>query len=150
MSKSAKFDATVKSGSDWLEQYGVLGMRWGVRKDDKGSGRRATRAEKRAQKKESKKNSESSSKVSRKVEDMSDDELLSAITRLERERRFRDLTGADQKRGESMLKSIAKNSFKNAATSVGTKYLEKAINVNLNKVLPTDYRVALGDGKKKK
>lgn len=147
-SESIKHDLFTDLGSDFLEHYGVLGMRWGVRKD-RVSVRRARREDAKTLKtsrKEAKKTR--NDRINRQVKEMTDEELRSAIDRLANEKRFRELSGADQKRGESMLKSIAKTSLKNAATSVGTKYLERAINVNLNKVVPVEYRVSLNSKKK--
>lgn len=131
---------------DELLHYGVKGMKWGIRRTPaqlghttKKAGEAVSSAAKAVgsaakkaasavssaraaskQKKEAKQEEERQKKLrKKKVSEMTDDELKEQIARLELEKRYRDLTPQDTKRGESWvtraLKSAGESSVKNLA-----------------------------------
>lgn len=84
-----------------LVHYGVKGMRWGVRKD-------RTRGKK-------------------KVSQMTDSELKAAVSRLELERRYNQLSSPKNSPSQ-IVSNILLNSGKAAVTSFTTSQLTRAIN----------------------
>lgn len=91
---------------EFLEHYGVTGMKWGVQNgppyplDSEGKAAlKKQRAEDRAEKRD-RKNAEKRRRT------MSDEELDARIKRLEKEKRFKELTDADVNRGKKAVKDF--------------------------------------------
>jgi len=103
-----------KEYSDHLEHFGVLGMKWGIRKDrSAASTARATaRAEEKAVKKQRKQTMQA-----RRL--LSEGKLKEAIARLENERKLKDLTKADLHPGMTMTQNIMTNIGRSAITAAG-------------------------------
>ena len=74
----------------------------------------------------SKKSNNESPKKS--IKDFSDSELRDIITRMEMEKKYRDLTRADTSKGKQFIKSVLENSGKNIATQTATYFLGKGVN----------------------
>lgn len=90
-----------------LMHYGVLGMKWGVRRARKASSKKTTLF-----KKKSKSPADQSSKPKKKsVKDMSDDELRKAINRLEMEKRFNDLSPKQVSKGKQFVSDFMSKSI---------------------------------------
>ena len=66
-----------------LQHHGILGMKWGVRRTPE----QLARARKSSNEPKDEKDSEK-----KKIKDMTDDELKSRISRLELEKRYKDLS----------------------------------------------------------
>ena len=83
-----------------LYHYGVLGMKWGVRKDRGGgvskTGRRRKSVKERPPAHEDYKKAHSK----KSVREMSDEELRSRINRLDMERRYQELNPSTKNRGK--------------------------------------------------
>lgn len=97
-----------------LAHYGVLGMKWGVRK-----GRSSTSADD-AVKNERKQTSQ----VRRHL---SDGDLKKAIDRLQQEKKLKDLTEQDIAPGKTAAKSVLSTIGKSTLTAVGTATATYAI-----------------------
>lgn len=104
--------------TDHLEHYGVLGMRWGKRKDgSKGSARANNKRYKKIM------------KDARKADigKMSDKELRDKINRLSMEKQYRQITAKELSTGKSVAKSI----ITDAAKEVAKNRVKEVMNVSL-------------------
>ena len=110
-----------------LYHYGVLGMKWGVRRD---------RTKLLGRKKKGKGTDDSDSQK-QSISKMTDDELRSRISRLRMEKDYRELTVTkSQKRaekGKKFVEDVLTNSAKNIATQTVTYLMGKGVNKALGK-----------------
>ena len=123
--------------SEELFHYGVLGMRWGVRRSKaqlaraRGSSKKSLFFSKKKKNKNIKETKPESA-TKKTVKDMTDDELRKEIGRLELEKRYKDLSGpTEQKKifnGKQFVKEVLETSGKNLATQVVNEMGAKAIN----------------------
>lgn len=104
MSECYGFDA-----SSYLEHYGVKGMKWGIRRSPRRPGRR----EDRKRVKEMKKNV----KLRRLL---SDQDLSYAISRLEKEKRLRELTKDEIGYGKNITSNILRDVGTRTAKTIAT------------------------------
>jgi hypothetical protein len=113
-----------------LEHYGVKGMRWGVRKDRRTSGRRRTRGG-RSSLPTSKDHRRSVAIRKKRVSQMSNDELKIVLNRLRLEKEFKQLSATTMQRGRREVgKALGK-----AGTNTLTMYARMAIVVVVGKFL---------------
>ena len=102
-----------------LYHYGVLGMKWGIRKSRGGgvskTGRRGRTTKERPIAHEDYKKAHSK----KSVREMSDTELRSRINRLDMERRYQELNPSTKNRGRKYVNSIIKTGT-TIATATGT------------------------------
>jgi hypothetical protein len=101
-----------------LTHYGVLGMKWGVRRTPKQLGHKP--AKRKTKQKSSVKD----------VKRMSDDELRKAVNRLQLERQYSQLSKGDITRG----KQYAQNIFKAGTTIASVTGTALAIYNNIDKI----------------
>ena len=110
-----------------LYHYGVLGMRWGIRRNrsissGKSSNKRKSTNQKAVQKSKPK---------PKTVKDLSNDELKAKITRLELEKRYRDLNPPTVSRGRKFVDKV----LAPAATEAGKRLLSDFITKQGSKAL---------------
>lgn len=98
--------------TDELMHYGILGMKWGVRRYRKRDGSLTPLGKKRLRKanQETEDNASDDYKKARSksTKEMSDAELSSAIRRLQMEKQYRDLNPAPVSRGKKIADKILK------------------------------------------
>ena len=103
-----------------LYHYGVLGMKWGVRRKRNSS------------------NVETAKPKKKTLSEMSDDELRSKLNRLQMEKQYKDLVSTLNPRQESKAKTFVKKvlerSGENIATQTATYVMGKEINKVLGKI----------------
>ena len=85
-------------GKEFLSHYGVLGMKWGVRKDRKSSKART--------------------RYSKSPSRLTDDELKRRVSRMETEKRYNELNRRDVSTGEKMAVDIVKKAGDQTITKV--------------------------------
>lgn len=120
-------------GPDYLEHYGVLGMKWGVRKDGKPKGfqyGKVVRAKKKELSARAKTNRERT-RANRNRSQLSDVELERRINRLKKEKELRQLTESEVKPGRTFVKDFIKDNGKKVAGSIavgaGTYFVLQAM-----------------------
>lgn len=92
-----------------LMHYGVLGMKWGVRRKSKNSVETA------------------SSSKSRSVKDLSDAELRQILNRYNMEKQYAQLTAKEKSAGAKFVTDVLTNAAKQTATSYTAKYMAKGM-----------------------
>lgn len=114
-----------------LKHFGILGMRWGVRRFQNPDGSLTDAGKKRYNKGESA-NSTSSVKVSnnartKTVHDIPDDELRRLVNRIQLERQYSQLTTREKTEGEKFVKDVLKTSAKAVAVAYTTKTIRNVV-----------------------
>lgn len=130
--------------ADILVHYGVLGMKWGVRRSPaelaRARGERAPKSTKKktsffskktVKKKPAKKTEKKEESSKKTLGEMSNEELQSAVRRLELEKRYRDLSPKKVSTGKKIVDSViipaltesGKNLLKDYTTKLGKQLL---------------------------
>lgn len=120
---------------EYLIHYGVLGMKWGVRRrlgNIPGVGRLVKSKTKTDNDDKDNKDDDNTPKK-KSVKDMSDVELTTAIKRLENEKRYNDLTATSEgkkkvSRGKKLVEDMLEQSAKNIGTQTTTYIMGTAVN----------------------
>ena len=119
-----------------LEHHGILGMKWGVRRYQNKDGSLTARGKARARQSDDEDTKQEAAKKS--VKNLSDDELRRRISRLELERRYVDLSTAEQKRKISKGKAFVMNVLEKSGQSVASQITTYAIGTAANKLIGKD------------
>lgn len=127
-----------------LMHYGVPGMKWGVRRTPAQLGRKKTSSSKSLfGKKKSKPKPKTKHEPSKKetapkkksVKEMSDEELNAAISRLQLEQRYKELSPQKVSMGKKIAKTILNDVVVPAATDVGRQMVKSTLARAGNKTL---------------
>lgn len=114
--------------SDQLTHYGVLGMKWGRRKDRRSSATSSSNS------RPSNPSNDHKRKVKlekKKLSELTNDEIRELNTRLQLERQYRDLNPQTINKGKNVVTDILAKSAKQAVTNYATKYVSKAIETSI-------------------
>ena len=118
-----------------LVHHGILGMKWGVRRYQNKDGSLTPAGKRRVQTGEIGKTPDESTKshtVKKSVKEMSDSELKERISRLELEKRYKDLSKSEERaktnRGKSFVMEVLEKSGKNIATQAVTYAMGTMVN----------------------
>lgn len=148
---------TSEDLTSWLAHYGVLGMKWGVRKD-----RRKVMKNSRSKKHSSTNDSSDSKKPNTgpghgkgntlsnhpRNKKITNAELESTIKRLRMEREYLSLTAKETKppgKFDNWLRDVAYDVSKGAVTEVGKIALAQILKVNYNKMAPEQYQIKVSE-----
>ena len=101
-----------------LAHYGILGMKWGVRR--------------------------SRSQLARNAKLLSNEELSSTIRRIELEKRYTQLTTKEKKGAGKWVKEIVSNSSKEVAKNYTTKFMTSQVESILKKTAKKTIASAAG------
>ena len=120
--------------NDFLQHYGILGMRWGVRRSPEKLRRLAAkRGDSRdwdtppAEGTSTGTSSDSSPRVVRTIDDLSNDELSQINRRMQLEKQYQELRHPHIAKGKKTAENFIANFATKVATKAGEEYVIKAI-----------------------
>lgn len=136
-----------------LRHYGVLGMKWGVRRTEaqlaRARGASGTKTSSNKKAKAKAKTSKSSEKPKTKtISEMSDDELRKAVTRLRLEQDYRNLNPAKVSAGQRFVNKVLKDVVIPATTEVAKNALKDVLTKEANALLSKSTASTKKDDKK--
>lgn len=134
-----------------LYHYGVLGMKWGVRKERKKSGKKkkarlVLESPFKPKPKQQTSSTQEKSSSRRSISDMSDDELRALINRMQLERQYKQMIAQPPSKGKAFVKKFLAENAQTIAKSAINKYANRVIDQALDK----KFGKSKDGGKKKK
>lgn len=125
---------------NYLTHYGVLGMRWGVRKDRRSSGsstrKKISSGKSRVKKAFAKRKAANAKKKAAKntnPKKMTDAELKKRIERLELEKKYTTLSNEQISKGKKMIADISSDIMKQSVKNIGTQAMTYILGTATNK-----------------
>lgn len=123
-----------------LAHYGILGMKWGVRRTPEQLGHK-TKSKKAKRSRESPKNSKdrteqtsNPSPAKKKLHELSNEELKEAISRLEMEKRYKELARSAEPPKSDAGKKFVENVLKKSGENIATQFTTYMMGAMINKV----------------
>lgn len=113
-----------------LTHYGILGMKWGVRRS-KSQLARAKGSSKKSSSDENTSEDYKKAHSSKSVKTMSDRELRDRINRIQMEKQYKQLTSSETSAGRKFVQDVVLNAAKQTATSYVSKYMTKGVDTLL-------------------
>ena len=133
---------TTKTENE-LYHYGVLGMKWGVRKNRvKSSGGKKKTSIKKTDKTATK------PKI-KTVKEMSDDEIRAKINRMQLEQQYMSMQPKHTSKGKTFIKRVANNVLVPAAEDIGRQLVKSLLTKEVNKYIKNDELKIHTNNKKK-
>lgn len=132
-----------------IQHYGVLGMKWGVRRYQNSDGTLTAAGKKRKQKQETKAAIKAEKKdratASKNRRQLSDEELSKRIKRLEQEKKLKNLTDEDVSPGRTAAKNFLKTTGGRVLTTAAVGALVYAGHYAMTGKLPKHAPESLAD-----
>lgn len=119
-----------------LQHHGVKGQKWGVHRTPEQLGHRTPAKRKRAV--FGRKEKHTTTHKSKSVKDMTDTELREKISRLELEKRYKDLSKPENHARTSKGKAFIEDILEKSGKNIGTQLTTYALGTAVNKMLKTD------------
>lgn len=113
---------------EFLKHYGVLGMKWGVRKGSSSSSRRKKSSSSKSS--DAKKTDEL---AKRGAKNLSDKQLKAVNNRLNMEKQFNSLTAKQKSKGRKFVEDVLGQASKEALKNYASKEMTKALESTLTK-----------------
>lgn len=135
--------------SNELMHYGILGMKWGVRRTPEQLARARGQTKSESELGSKKPNTTAkkiSSKSKKSISEMSDDELNKAVRRLQLEQQYRQLNPETVSTGQKFVNKVTKDVIVPAATTVARNTVQKVLEKEVKRLLNLDVK----DNDKKK
>lgn len=121
-----------------LAHHGIKGMRWGVRRTPAQLGHRSpSKAAKRSREGPKKENPEQTGRSAgskKSVHELSDAELKEAISRLELEKRYRELARSSEPPKTNEGRKFVENVIKKSGENIATQFTTYVMGTMINKV----------------
>lgn len=117
-----------------LMHYGVKGMKWGVRRTPVQLGHRRKPKKIAKRSRESPEGEKKKSAPKKNVHELSDEELRQAISRLEMEKRYKELERSTNPQKNNDGKKFVENILRKSGENIATQFTTYAMGTLVNKI----------------